>query len=180
MKHLHITFCLLIGLVAGCSSTNEAEFPMVSVSQTIENGASTFNIEITDAALPVLKSALQSAGSGDAVLYSMEWPAGLCSTQHHLGVGKPSQEHDVATISGVRIAYLAKYKRFVNGTVIDYGSRGTESGLILENPSLDLYSIVHSATDSGLMTEMLGDGFSGYRDSVLNGDIILEPKSKAR
>ena len=183
MKQSLVVVCALLILFSGCS---ESDVSVTAATDKIEGETSgqsaseretTFQINITDKALPVLKTALESAAGNDAVLYSMEWPAGVCSTQHHLEIGPPTAAHEVTTVSGVRVAYSAKYKQFVDGTVIDFGTRGSEAGFKLENSKLDLYSIVHSESDSDLMTEMLGDGFANYRESVLSGDIILEPKS---
>lgn len=137
-------------------------------------------IKITDTALPVLRSAMASAKGGAVIIYSMNWPAGICSVQHQMKMGLPDPAHETTIVAGIPIAFTSRYAKFVNGTVIDYGTRGSESGLILTNPDLDMYSIVHSEADSALMTEMLGDGFANYRDSVLRGVISLEPKVNSK
>lgn len=134
-------------------------------------------IQITEAALPVLRSAMASAKRGDAVIYTMTWPAGYCSKQHQLEIGRPKRTDQTIMVSGIPIAFPAKYRKFVSGTVIDYGTRGSESGLKLKNETLDINAIVHSESDSALMIEMLGDGFEDFRDAVLEGKIVLEPRS---
>ena len=108
----------------------------------------------------------------------MKWPAGLCSTQHYLEFGRPKPSDQTIVVSGIPIAFPSKYGKFVSGTVIDYGTRGSESGLKLNNETLDIYSIVHSDSDSALMIEMLGDGFEDYRDAVLGGKIVLEQRMR--
>mgnify|MGYP003344917664 CR=1 FL=1 len=137
-------------------------------------------IKITDAALRVIRTAGASLPKGTALIYSMDWPEGVCSIQHDLKFGLPQPPHETITVAGIPIAFTSRYGKFVNGTIIDYGTRGSESGLILTNPELDMKSIVQSEVDSALMIEMLGSGFANYRDSVLRGVIKVEAKVKSK
>lgn len=194
MKPFGVVILLALASLSGCSQSTASTNAKVEAAEkitpttaidtvtpepTVVVAIPDVQIQITDAALPVLRSAMASAKRGEVVIYSMKWPAGLCSTQHYLEFGRPKASDQTVVVSGIPIAFPSKYGRFVSGTVIDYGSRGSESGLKLKNDTLDIDAIVHSESDSALMIEMLGDGFEDFRDAVLEGKIVLQPKSIA-
>lgn len=167
----------------GCSNsttpntvlTSPADFSDSDQQDAIADSVPDVGIQITDAALPILRSAFDSAEAGEAIVFSMDWPAGVCSMQHRLEIAPPDSTHQTIVVSGIRFAFESKYGKFVNGTLIDYGTRGTDSGLIVTHPGLDFDSIVHSESDSALMAEMLGSGFQHFRDGILRGVMSLEP-----